>query len=106
MLSVSSGLDTISRNELRVLVKLDRNPTVAPRAEVSNLPKASSRKAIASFLRFVKFTFSASDINYPPANTFIEPAATEVQAVRESPILPQPKPLTFTVNDPTVIGAA
>ena len=43
--------------------------------------------------------------NYPPANTLVEPSATEVQLVILSPILPHPLPFTITVVEPVVIGA-
>jgi hypothetical protein len=42
---------------------------------------------------------------YPPANTFGEPAATEVQPEIASPILPTPLPFAKTVVDPVVIAA-
>jgi hypothetical protein len=47
---------------------------------------------------FIKF--------HPPANTFDDPAATDVQPDIASPILPHPKPLIKTEPEPTAIGAA
>ena len=44
--------------------------------------------------------------NYPPANTFGEPAATEVHPDIASPTLPVPTLLVLTVVDPVAIGAA
>jgi hypothetical protein len=44
--------------------------------------------------------------NYPPANTLLDPAATEVHPDMPSPTLPQPLPLTLTVDDPEAIPAA
>jgi hypothetical protein len=44
-------------------------------------------------------------INYP-ANTFGEPAATDVHPLIASPILPIPLPLTNTEVLPTAIGEA
>ena len=43
---------------------------------------------------------------YPPANTLLDPAATDVQAAIPSPTRPQPLPFTFTVPDPELIAAA
>ena len=40
-----------------------------------------------------------------PAKTFGDPAATAVQDVRASPILPHPLLLINTEEEPTVIGA-
>ena len=40
---------------------------------------------------------------YPPANTFGDPAETDVQV--GSPIRPQSSPLIFTVLEPDEIGA-
>ena len=45
-------------------------------------------------------------MRYPPAKTLEEPVATNVQPATLSPILPHPLPLTLTVKDPKVIGAA
>jgi hypothetical protein len=42
---------------------------------------------------------------YPPAKTFDEPAATEVQPLIPSPILPAPLLFTNTVEEPDAIGA-
>ena len=53
--------------------------------------------------------FDSYDIiytGYPPAKTFDEPAATDVQPVIASPILPQPLEFTKTVAEPVEIGAA
>jgi hypothetical protein len=54
---------------------------------------------------FSKIILFAS-VDYPPAKTFGEPAATLVHPVRASPTRPQPKLLTNTEPLPTAIGAA
>ena len=41
-----------------------------------------------------------------PANTLLDPAATEVQALIPSPTRPQPLPFTLTVDEPELIAAA
>jgi hypothetical protein len=43
---------------------------------------------------------------YPPAKTFDDPAATDVQPDIASPILPQPLLLIKTVVEPTAMGLA
>jgi hypothetical protein len=43
---------------------------------------------------------------YGPAKTLSLPAATEVQDVIASPILPAPSPFTNTVVEPVVMGIA
>jgi hypothetical protein len=66
----------------------------------SNFVRASSSSGLAPH------KFGIVGILYPPANTLELPAATEVHPVIPSPILPAPLPLTKTVVDPVVIGAA
>jgi hypothetical protein len=52
------------------------------------------------------FTVAIFYLSHPPAKTLEEPAATDVHPDKESPTLPAPFPLTFTVEEPDAIGAA
>jgi hypothetical protein len=98
---------TAVRSPPNVLANVEASVSKPPNKSLFTI-SSLDRRLLNSLLAPAKFAVTISAITVspqPPANTSELPAATDVQAVIASPILPQPNPLTLTVDEPDVIGA-
>ena len=92
-------------NELpSTVLRISSNPDIRvdiPLLASLNLDKLAAKLLVTPSSKPVaSFTKLGKAINYPPANTLLEPTATLDPQLILSPILPHCKPLIYTVEEP------